>query len=325
MSDVVPAAGPPAPVPALPVPALVAELGEAAAWRYVEFFAAAIRNPNTRRAYARACSRFLAWCGQRGLSLPAVRPFHVAAWVEQLQREVSAPSVKQQLAAVRMLCDWLVIGQVLAANPAASVRGPRHVVKVGRTPVLEGAEWRTLMDGIPVVTVRDLRDRALVAVLTFSFARIGAALGMRVEDIRPQGAGWTLRLHEKGGRQHAMPCHHALAEAVHAYLQAAGIGEDRRGWLFRSGRGRGGTRLSELPMGQSDAWRMIRRRASAAGVSTPIGCHSFRATGITAYLLAGGTLEHAQAMAAHESPRTTKLYDRTQERLTREEIERIRL
>jgi integrase len=238
---------------------------------------------------------------------------------------VSAPSVKQQLAAVRMLCDWLVIGQVLPANPATSVRGPKHVVKVGRTPVLEGAEWRTLMNGIPVVTVRDLRDRALVAVLTYSFARIGAALGMRVEDIRPQGAGWTLRLHEKGGRQHAMPCHHALAEAVHAYLQAAGIGEDRRGWLFRSGRGRSGDRLAELPMGQSDAWRMICRRAAVAGVMTPIGCHSFRATGITAYLLNGGTLEHAQAMAAHESPRTTKLYDRTQERLTREEIERIRL
>ena len=183
----------PVALPALVVPALVADMGEAAAWRYVEFFAAAIRNPNTRRAYARACGRFLAWCEGRGLGLPAVRPFHVAAWVEQLQREVSAPSVKQQLAAVRMLCDWLVIGQVLAANPAASVRGPRHVMKVGRTPVLEGTEWRTLMDGIPVVTVRDLRDRALIAVLTFSFARIGAALGMRVEDIRPQGAGWTLR------------------------------------------------------------------------------------------------------------------------------------
>jgi integrase len=95
--------------------------------------------------------------------------------------------------------------------------------------------------------------------------------------------------------------------------------------LFRTSRGRRGDVLSEQPMGQADAWRMVRRRALAAGIAAPIGCHTFRATGITAYLLNGGTLEHAQAMAAHESPRTTKLYDRTRERLTREEVERIRL
>ena len=83
--------------------------------------------------------------------------------------------------------------------------------------------------------------------------------------------------------------------------------------------------LSEEPMAQADAWRMIRRRAQAAGIHAPIGCHTFRATGITAYLENGGTLEHAQSMAAHESPRTTKLYDRTKERLTLDEIERIRL
>ena len=134
-----------------------------------------------------------------------------------------------------------------------------------------------------------------------------------------------VRLQEKGGRQHAMPAHHALAEAVHAYVAAAGIADDRRGWLFRSGKGRRADVLSSRPMRQEDAWAMIRRRALAAGVLAPVGCHSFRATGITAYLLNGGTLEHAQAMAGHESPRTTKLYDRTRERLTQDEVERIRL
>ena len=307
------------------VPVAIARLGEAAAWRYIEFFTAHIRNPNTRRAYARACARFLGWCDERGLGLPAVRPFDVAAYIEALQQDVTAPSVKQQLAAIRMLCDWLVVGQVIPANPASSVRGPKHVVKIGKTPVLEGTEWRRLMDAIPTESVRDLRDRALIATLTYSFARIGAALRMRVEDMRPQGAGWVVRLQEKGGRQHAMPAHHALAEAVHAYMAAAGIAEDRRGWLFRSGKGRLADLLSVRPMRQEDAWSMIRRRALAAGIMAPIGCHSFRATGITAYLLNGGTLEHAQAMAAHVSPRTTKLYDRTNERLTQDEIERIRL
>jgi len=307
------------------VPALIDDLGEAANWRYVEFFTANINNDHTRRAYARACSRFFAWCENRGLSITAIRPFDVAAWVKELQAQHGAPGVKQQLAAVRMLFDWLITGQIVPMNPAAAVRGPKHVVKTGKTPVLEGDEWRKLLASIPTTTLRDLRDRALIATLTYSFARITAALKMKVEDLRPRGAGWTVRLHEKGGKEHALPCHHALAEALRAYIDAAGIVEDRKGWLFRTSRGHKADRLSELAMNQSDAWCMIRRRAAAAGITAPIGCHTFRATGITAYLANGGALEHAQEMAAHESPRTTKLYDRTKERLTQDEVERIRL
>jgi Phage integrase family len=101
-------------------------------------------------------------------------------------------------------------------------------------------------------------------------------------------------------------------------IDTAGIADDRKGFLKA-------TALSEQPMTQPDAWRMIRRRAVAAGIHAPIGNHSFRATGITAYLSNGGALEHAQEIAAHESPRTTKLYDRTKERLTQDEVERIRL
>ena len=157
------------------VPALIADAGDPASWRYIEFFTANIRNPNTRRAYARACSEFFAWCEDRGLTLTTIRPHDVGAYIEALQAEAAAPSVKQQLAAVRMLFDWLVVGQVMPTNPAA-VRGPKHVVKTGKTPVLEGKEWRRLIDSIPTETVRDLRDRALIATLTYGFARIGAAL-----------------------------------------------------------------------------------------------------------------------------------------------------
>jgi hypothetical protein len=164
------------------VPALIADLGDEAAWRYVEFFTANIRNPNTRRAYARACSRFFAWCEDRGLPPASIRPHDVATYIEQLQIEVSAPSVKQQLAAIRMLFNWLVTGQVVPTNPAASVRGPKHVVKTGKTPVLESAQWRKLLASIPDMTLRDMRDRALIATLTYSFARIGAALNMIEDD-----------------------------------------------------------------------------------------------------------------------------------------------
>jgi site-specific recombinase XerD len=307
------------------VPALIVDAGDHAAWRYVEFFTANISNPNTRRAYARACAQFFGWCEDRGLTLAIVRPTHVAAWVERLREKHGAAGVKQQLAAVRMLFDWLIIGQVVPVNPAAAVRGPKLVVKTGKTPVLDADEWRKLIDSIPTETVRDLRDRALIATLTYSFARITAALKMKVEDLQPKGSGWLIHLHEKGGKQHAMPCHHSLAEALHVYIGAAGIAEDRKGWLFRTSPRHNATMLTDQPMTQADAWRMIRRRAAAAGIHAPIGNHTFRATGITAYLGNGGALEHAQTMAGHESPRTTKLYDRTKDRLTQDEVERIRL
>jgi site-specific recombinase XerD len=243
--------------------------------------------------------------------------------VKELQEKHATPGVKQQLAAVRMLFDWLIIGQVMPFNPASAVRGPKHVVKTGKTPVLDGTEWRKLIDSISATTLRDLRDRALIATLTYSFARITAALTMKVEDLRPKGAGWEIRLHEKGGKHHIMPCHHALAEALHAYIDAAGIAEDRKGFLFRTSPGHNASVLTEQPMVQADAWRMIRRRTVAAGILAPIGNHTFRATGITAYLSNGGALEHAQSMAGHESPRTTKLYDRTSDVITLDEVERI--
>ena len=234
--------------------------------------------------------------------------------------------MKQQLAAVRMLFDWLITGQVVPHNPAAAVRGPKHVVKTGKTPVLDAKEWRKLLDAIPTDTVRDLRDRALIATLTYSFARIAAALKMKVEDLRPKGAGWELRLHEKGGKHHVMPCHHALAEALRAYIDAAGIAEDRKGFLFRTSRGHNGVetvraadgaagRLADDPPARGGGWHSRADRQSLVSArpgSPPI-------------LSNGGALEHAQEMAAHESPRTTKLYDRTKERLTQDEVERIRL
>ena len=307
------------------VPALIADAGDHAAWRYVEFFTANISNPNTRRAYARACARFFGWCEDRGLMLATIRPIDVAAWIEKLRGKHGAAGVKQQLAAVRMLFDWLIIGQVVPVNPAAAVRGPKLVVKIGKTPVLDAGEWRKLIDSISTETVRDLRDRALIATLTYSFARITAALKMKVEDLQPKSSGWLIRLHEKGGKHHAMPCHHSLAEALHIYISAAGIAGDCKGWLFRTSPRHNATILTDQPMTQADAWRMIRRRAAAAGIHAPIGNHTFRATGITTYLGNGGALEHAQTMAGHESPRTTKLYDRTKDRLTQDEVERIRL
>ena len=321
---VLPMPGPPALLGALAVPATVADAGAAAARRYVEFFAAQIRNPNTRAAYARAASDFFGWCERHGLALPAVQPVHVAAWVEGLSRALSAPSVKQRLAAVRMLFDWLVVGQVVPHNPAAPVRGPKHSAIKGKTRMPTRDEAKALLAAIPIDSVIGLRDRALIGVLLYTFARVGAAIAMRAGDYYPVGKRWWVRLHEKDGRHHEMPCHHTLVEWLDAYIEAAGIEADRRGPLFRTAEGRTG-RLTTAVMTQPDVYRMIGRRAEAAGVATQIGCHSWRARGITAYLENGGLLEHAQAMAGHASARTTKLYDRRSDQVSLDEVERISL
>jgi site-specific recombinase XerD len=217
------------------LPALVAAAGDRAGMRFLEFFAAQIRNPHTRRAYARAVGEFLAWCESVGVrSLAQVQPLHVAAWIEGLTHQVAAPTVKQQLAAIRHLFDWLVTGQVVPVNPAASVRGPRHVVRSGKTKVLEPAEARHLLNSISVSTPAGLRDRALISVMVYTLARIGAALAMKVEDIYTQNRRLWVRLHEKGGKDHAIPCHHRLDEALAAYLEIAGLADDPKGPLFRT-------------------------------------------------------------------------------------------
>jgi integrase/recombinase XerD len=291
--------------------------------RLRDFFSSHIRNPNTRRAYREAVRQFSAFCAEHDIKdLAQVEPVHLAAFVETQLKTQSKPTVKLRLAALRMLFDWMVVGQVIPTNPAHAVRGPKHSQRRGKTPVLNVDEARTLLDAIDTTSLPGLRDRALIALMVYTFARVGAAISMKVEDFFVQGRRGWVRLHEKGGKEHQMPTHHNLDLYREEYIAATGIAEDRKGPLFRTSRGRGGE-LADRPMLQSDVWRMIRRRAAQAGIETEIGCHTFRATGITAYLKNGGKLEIAQQMAAHESARTTGLYDRRNDEISLDEVERI--
>jgi len=301
------------------VPKLVFDAGDRAARRFANFFGA-IENDNTRSAYSRACALFFAWCESRDLALADIEPIHVGAYVKHLGEKFEKPTVKQHLAAIKMLFDWPVVGQVVAINPAHAVRGPKHSVKRGKTPVLSATQTRRLLDSIDTSTVIGLRDRALIALMTFSFARVSAAVGMRVEDYFADGKRWRLRFNEKGGKVHETPAHHNL----YAYMHAAGLFEAKGTPLFRSGDWHGGA-LTALPMHRIDVWRMIRRRAEKAGIDADMCCHMFRATGLTNFLANGGTLENAQAMADHASPRTTQLYDRTRDEITLDEVERIEI
>lgn len=304
------------------LPSVIINEGEEASKRFIEFFLVNIRNKNTRGAYAQALKQFFEWCDKRGLALAQITPIAIAAYIES--HPGSAPTINQHLASIRSLFSWLVSGRVLERNPAVEVRGPKHRVLVGKTPVLSDDEMKELLATIDTSHVVGLRDRALIATMFFSFARISAVLGMRVEDYFLKGKRSWLRLQEKGGKYHEVPVHHVADQYLHEYLEQAQIAEEKKSPLFRTTIGK--TRiLTDRALQRSEAWSMIKRRTSDAGVSTEASNHTFRASGITNYLRNGGSRDHAQKIAAHADVRTTALYDRRNEAISLDEIERIRL
>ncbi len=312
-------------------PEILIRAGVPAQDRFLEFFAATIRNANTRAAYFRAVCRFFKWADGLQLELEEIRPVHVAAYIEMFSREeqedgqkFSPPTIKQHLAAIKMLFDYLVTGQIVPFNPASAVRGPRYSTKRGKTPVLTAAEAKELIESIDLSTVVGLRDRALIGLMLYSFSRISAVVGMRVGDVFMQGKRTWIRLAEKGGKCHEVPVHHKAEEYLDTYLEAAGIGGATNSALWRTTRGRS-QQLTSKGMSRTDAYCMVQRRAAKAGMDAAMCNHTFRATGITVFLENGGALETAAQIAAHESTRTTKLYDRRNDKIALEEIERIRL
>ena len=232
------------------LPALLADAGEKAQWRFIDFFAARIRNPNTREAYWRAVNRFTDWGAAQGLQdLHQIRPLLVAAYVEQMLADgFSKPTVKQHLAAIRKLFDWMVSGGVLELNPASSVESPKHIVRKGKTPALDADQTRQLLDGIPTETIAGLRDRALIGTMVYTFGRVSAVLNMQVGDYFQSGKRWCFRLHEKGGKYHEVPAHHNAEAYVDAYIEA---GRDRQ-------------RAQDPPVSQYRSHPALNRQADAS-------------------------------------------------------------
>ena len=262
------------------MPQVIVDAAPAAVARFLEFFAGPMANARTWGAYGRAVGQFLGWCEARGLGLRDVSPLHVAAYIRT--HPGSAPTVKQHLAAIRMLGDWLVVSQVLPVNPAAAVRGPKHVVTKGATPVLSSAEARKLLESIDTGALAGLRDRALLSVMLYSFARVSAVLGMRRQDYFGQGSRGWLRLHEKGGKRHDVPAHHRAAAALDIYVEAGGL-EEPKAALFQT-MDPAGRRLTGRALDRRLVLAMIKRRAASAGLPPSTCCHTFRATGILASL-----------------------------------------
>ena len=203
--------------------------------RFWEFFAANIRNKNTRAAYVQAAAQFFRWCEQYDLKLASIRPLHVSAYIES--KPMTSPSIKQHLAALRGLFNWLVIKQVVPENPAVFVKGPRFSRQVGITPIMEAEQMRLLLDSIQVtrrvkipakhgggykevVDLKGLRDRAAIAIMGYTFARVSAVVGLTLGDYRLEGKRGRLRLMEKGNKEKLVWLHREAEE----FLDALGKG-----------------------------------------------------------------------------------------------------
>ena len=328
---------PPAPASALSVvvhapggvsmslPAIIADAGDAAARLTLEFFAARVPNPHTRKAYGRAVWRFCSWCEAFDVSLLALEPTTVAAYLQELGATVTLASVKLHASALRHWLDYLTERGVLKSNPARSVRTPRLVIDEGKSPVLERDEARKLFASLEGTTdVLTLRDRALFAVMLFGFVRVGAVVRMTVRDFQDESENAWLVLHEKGGKERRIPCHHQTRAYLREYIAAAGLEPGARVPLFQSAPRRSGT-LSGKAMLSGAALEAVKRRCKDAGLPSSICNHSFRATGITIHQENGGRLEDAQELAGHADARTTRLYVRKKRTLARAEVERVQL
>ncbi len=291
--------------------------------RFYDFFTAHIRNPNTRIAYYAAITRFSQWSQSCGCSdLTDIRPRDVSVYIEQISKVLSPATVKLQLAAIRAIFNWLIVGQIVEMNPAHPVRGPKLIVRKGKTPPLTAEDARAIFASIDTAQLIGLRDRALIGTMLYMFARVSATLALNVEDYYAVGRDNWMRLSEKGGKESSLLVNYTLTDYIDAYIHAAGIAGDPKGPLFRTSPGLP-DRLTERRMMQYDAYRVIKRRSIAADVRTKLGNHSCRAGGITIYIQRGGTLERAQERAGHADIRTTRLYDHSERVESRAEVERV--
>ena len=292
--------------------------GPAAAFAADDFFAARLANPHTRRAYARAVGRFLAWVDAQGVELAHVTPRMAGRFLDEL---AGGPASKNQvLAACRQFCAGLVQRHAMLLNPFATVPGRKHQAVHARTPGMTTTQARALLASIDASTLVGLRDRALFGTLIYTGARIGAVVRLERGDLRDH----ALRIVEKGGRDRTVPVREDLEAWLLAYLEAAGTADDAAP-LFQGIVGAKGPR--PRPTGRAlsavSVRDQLKRRLRDAGLPERLRPHSFRVLVVTDLLAQRVPLEDVQYLVGHSNPRTTQVYDRRRRRVTRNIVERI--
>jgi len=306
------------------LPEILARAGKAAVFAADEFFFGRIRNEHTRAAYLIAVRRFLAWAQGRGLELRTIRPREVGLYIDGLRKEHTSVSTrKQHLAALRHFFDGLVTRHVILLNPALSVRGERYQVVEGKTPEITVQGARTLLTSLDSSNLVGLRDRAIIAILIYTAARAGAVASLRRGSLYHAGDQWMLHFDEKGGKSREIPVRHDLEQMLFEYIEAANLRDASKDTpLFRTAYRRT-KRLTKHVLSGVDVCRMVKRRSKDAGLPSRLSPHSFRVTTITDLLEQGVPLEDVQRLAGHADPRTTRLYDRRDKKITRNVVERI--
>jgi site-specific recombinase XerD len=303
------------------VPALIAEGGGGARYAYEEFFEGMLANEHTRKAYRRAVDRFLAHAHELGLSLAQITPKLLRAYLDKLP--LSVASQKLHLAALRHFFDVAVTRHAVMLNPAASVRAKKLKVVEGKTPCATPEQAGKLLGSIDTATVVGKRDLAVTATLIFTGARVGAVAKLRLADFYDGGDQHYLRFDEKGGKSREIPVRHDLQSYLKQYIAAALIaGEPPTAPLFRTAVQRTGT-LSPKPVSAIDLCRMVKRRLKDADLPSRLSPHSFRVTVATDLLSQDVPLDQVQQLLGHADPRTTRLYDRRQQKVSRNIVERI--
>jgi integrase/recombinase XerD len=303
------------------LPAVLERAGANARFATEEFFKAMIVNDHTRRAYARIVKAFLAWCDERGKDLRLVTPGDAGEYFAQL--EGSIPTKNQALAALRHYFDVLVTRHAVPLNAFASVRGIKHRVIEGKTAEIETVQARKLFRTLDAGNVVGLRDRAVLAMLAFTGARVGAVAKLRLADLRRHGERWSIRFNEKGGKVRDIPVRHDLQACLQEYMTAAGIdGDAKTAPLFRAAAGRKKELTADAYAAHSMR-QMLKRRLKDADLSNEFSPHSFRVAVVTDLLKQDVPLEDVQYLAGHADPKTTLIYDRRRRSVTRNTVERI--
>ncbi|HLK63269.1 MAG TPA: tyrosine-type recombinase/integrase [Bryobacteraceae bacterium] len=306
------------------LPVILSQAGPAAIFATEEFFFGKIRNQHTRAAYLIAVRRFFKWAESRDLKLSSITPSHVGQYIDGLGKEnTSVATRKQHLAALRHYFDGLVTRHAMVLNPALSVRGERYTVVEGKTPEITVDGARRLLKSMRTGSVVELRDRAIIAILIYTAARAGAVATLKRGSFYHAGDQRMLHFDEKNGKSREIPVRQDLERIVLEYLDATGLRTARKDTpLFRTAYKKTG-QLTRNSMTAIDICRMVKRRFQDAGLSARLSPHSFRVTTITDLLEQGVPLEDVQRLAGHSDPRTTRLYDRRDRKITRNIVERI--
>jgi integrase/recombinase XerD len=317
------------------MPNLLIAAGNQAVEPYLELFSVSIRNESTREAYSRAVREFLGWCDREGLrDMQDIQAKDVRKYVGRPRsffgnRYRSTATNKQHMAAIRRFFKLMTEKKILAMNPAEEVETSRLSPSDLKTKVFLPGDVQKILASIDTSHVVGKRDRALLAILAYTFARVSTVTRLHVKDYFEADCHFVVRFTEKSGKKIEIPVHHKLKEILDLYLEASGLKSQPDAFLFPVTAGQT-RRLTTKPMTRIGAARMLQRRLDKAGLASFYTAHSFRSSGITNFLENGGTLEVAQRIAGHADSRTTKLYrttnlhDSREHKLSVEDVEHIR-